>query len=763
MDIPKIYELNQEAYQNPLDVRWLQMPTAGNYLKHLARFPNIEWLDCVADSQTTEWPLLAQLPHLHTLNIRFFAVTVPEVFFEMRGLKTLSVSGSFYFLIDKIHQLQDLQHFSITNTSPVADGAIQWLEKAKQSGEEYEYPVFPQSVFQIRNLESLRINMPYLQFLPNDAFLNFDKIREISLTYNKINPNVIENIFSRKTLETLSLDLQHHTQKAVPLTELPASVGQLEHLNDLDLARHGLRSLPETFNRLVNLERLNLSGNRFKTFPFEVSNFKKLRKLDLSYNKIDALPEGLIYLENIETLNLRGNPIAKHPVYRKGEPAVAFLKKIQGLSPAAKKAAWAVFADEKDTVKETVLDLLLHALTVDLQLFQRAVHNLLNQRLKNPFEQTDAIEQPVLWLVGRKFFGLTKAELMERLISQEITVKNDFSTEVTHIVLGEVVAKSSVSKITGALIPLATADHLKLFLERLENPYLKQADEPLADNLLRLLNSAEESNVKLALQMLETGGIPDDLLYRVFCLCFYKIWGEYNLAPDLRRTFEKTGPPHMVRLTKQLWQKESEKLSAALLQQDSLDKKRLFDAAFYFFEPAIGIRLSQHDRQPPTEEETRLSWWMRFFKSLVIEISKTDSELTDYVFELCKQRKVFEAMLEQRQVLFTWLEAKGKIQEHVAELLIENRTLDVRQLWFNPLWLPLSMPIEIILMDTYTFRYTYKRTIQHYGSIQHLKKIRLEEAKFGHDSIDEALGLWQKYAPHIEIFPVDSPKLKLPF
>src|SRR6476620_12290403 len=69
------------------------------------------------------------------------------------------------------------------------------------------------------------------------------------------------------------------------LTELPASIGSLTHLQKLRVSGHQSTALPESIGRLSHLETLDLSNNRLTTLPVSLTGLKKLRLLDLSHNQ----------------------------------------------------------------------------------------------------------------------------------------------------------------------------------------------------------------------------------------------------------------------------------------------------------------------------------------------------------------------------------------------------------------------------------------------------------------------------------------------
>ncbi|KAK5773245.1 disease resistance protein RGA2-like [Gossypium arboreum] len=114
-----------------------------------------------------------------------------------------------------------------------------------------------------------------------------------------------------------------------PLTALPNSIGALKHLRDLDLAKcEGIRELPRSFYKLRSLQSLNLGGTGLKQLPDSVQRLIELRHLEitvkaehlkeiragcwtsLQYLKLnwciglECLPEGMQYLKSLRTLVL---------------------------------------------------------------------------------------------------------------------------------------------------------------------------------------------------------------------------------------------------------------------------------------------------------------------------------------------------------------------------------------------------------------------------------------------------------------------------
>lgn len=114
------------------------------------------------------------------------------------------------------------------------------------------------------------------------------------------------------------LELSHLT-----LSSLPEGLGEMQHLEHLDVLNVGLKSIPPEIGQLRRLKCLHLAGNDLTELPAEISQLKKLRKLFLNANQFNALPEWLGELERLELLHVPHNRLEVLP---------ETLKHLRGLS-----------------------------------------------------------------------------------------------------------------------------------------------------------------------------------------------------------------------------------------------------------------------------------------------------------------------------------------------------------------------------------------------------------------------------------------------
>lgn len=94
--------------------------------------------------------------------------------------------------------------------------------------------------------------------------------------------------------------------------ELPASIGDLEHLKTLELSFNEITGvLPESIGELHNLEVLAFNGNNLSgPIPASIGDLNSLKQLHLSSNKLTGIvPLSLNRLNNLEVFNVFDNSL----------------------------------------------------------------------------------------------------------------------------------------------------------------------------------------------------------------------------------------------------------------------------------------------------------------------------------------------------------------------------------------------------------------------------------------------------------------------
>ncbi|WP_334055897.1 leucine-rich repeat domain-containing protein [Polaribacter sp. P097] len=168
-------------------------------------------------------------------------------------------------------------------------------------------------------------------------------VTELYLIGSGITGNIPESFGDLK--ELIKIEFNRIRIGSANITGLPASIGELDKLEYLDLANNNLTSLPEEFGGMekvtfINLERnqlesittgigdftslenLNLSNQQnpqtgakvLTTLPNEIGNIATLKFLYLNDNGLTALPSSIGNLINLEQLLIKRNVLESLPI-----------------------------------------------------------------------------------------------------------------------------------------------------------------------------------------------------------------------------------------------------------------------------------------------------------------------------------------------------------------------------------------------------------------------------------------------------------------
>lgn len=126
---------------------------------------------------------------------------------------------------------------------------------------------------------------------------------------NSPNPPLIRqwvtNLFLNTELEELQIPFQN--------AELPDQFNSLTNLNRVDFSRSRLVQLPKSFCQLNALETLNLNDSLLTNLPDEISLLTNLTSIDLRRTLLNKIPEGLFSLRYLKNLYLEGVTVTEFP------------------------------------------------------------------------------------------------------------------------------------------------------------------------------------------------------------------------------------------------------------------------------------------------------------------------------------------------------------------------------------------------------------------------------------------------------------------
>ncbi len=116
--------------------------------------------------------------------------------------------------------------------------------------------------------------------------------------------NISESIRFLPNLQDLNLERNN-------LVTLPKQLAQLHELKRLFCSNNELKTLPEIFS--TSLVELHLNHNRLDHLPERLDLLQDLKILCASHNKLCSIPSSIICLKKLKTLNLRQNRLQELP------------------------------------------------------------------------------------------------------------------------------------------------------------------------------------------------------------------------------------------------------------------------------------------------------------------------------------------------------------------------------------------------------------------------------------------------------------------
>ncbi|KAK7459040.1 protein phosphatase 2C [Colletotrichum acutatum] len=182
----------------------------------------------------------------------------------------------------------------------------------------------PDEIGRLRNLEKFVMTNNRLSNALPDTFSELQGLRELDIKYNAITSIDIISLLPK--LEILSADHNSISQfigsfdriRSLKLNSNPITKFEINEpvltLKMLNLSHCQLASIDETFNMMLNLERLVLDKNYFVSLPPLIGNLSKLEHFSIANNNVAELPPSIGCLTELRVLDVRRNNIRKLPM-----------------------------------------------------------------------------------------------------------------------------------------------------------------------------------------------------------------------------------------------------------------------------------------------------------------------------------------------------------------------------------------------------------------------------------------------------------------
>ena len=272
---------------------------------------------------------------------------LPQEIYELPNLRALYLSSNrFETLSSDIAKLKNLTRVWLDdNELSLLPSEIGKLTRLKDFGlVGNNLKALPRKIGRLTELEVLSLAGNKLRALPSEIGM-LTNLGELNLAGNEIHtlPPEIGNLISltklnliANKLESIPLEIEHlKNLKSLQLSQnrissLPSEIKHLSNLETLALGDswlggNELTVLPAWIGKLSGLRNLEISSNKIYSLPPEIGKLTNLVLLDVSGNELEALPSEIKKITNLKELNLKGNanlPIPPEILKRIDSPAV---------------------------------------------------------------------------------------------------------------------------------------------------------------------------------------------------------------------------------------------------------------------------------------------------------------------------------------------------------------------------------------------------------------------------------------------------------
>lgn len=194
----------------------------------------------------------------------------------------------------------DIDDVPVDSVVLVVDGRIKKLDL---SG--FSITTLPPDLDELKELDTL-IMIPNLTQIP-EAVWDLRRLKTLKLSSEYLT-DIPDEISELDSLETLWLTNS-------PLTELPGGIGSLFNLTELNISGNELEESDSLFTETdtPDLEKLNISGNRYSRIPSWIYGMTNLKTLYADSNRIDSIPGTIGELTKVNFLGLGDNQISALP------------------------------------------------------------------------------------------------------------------------------------------------------------------------------------------------------------------------------------------------------------------------------------------------------------------------------------------------------------------------------------------------------------------------------------------------------------------
>ncbi|GGF23352.1 leucine-rich repeat domain-containing protein [Flavobacterium limi] len=299
-----------------------------------------------------------------------------------------------------------------------------------------------------------------------------------------------------------------------------------------ELTLTSISSLPQDILAQTDLEKLTISNSAL-AIPGSIANFQQLKELRFVGNTNLYLPVEILGLSKTFILFERNTP--EH-IQLAGQVIFEFQRK-KITEPQAKVFLMLLQEQDFDAVaeKEHVIAALDYRI--------KEIQSKALEKLNEIFPMTETLsENNIVCIVGNTE-AFAETDIKPRLKKLNINLQNKISQNATLVVL----AKEPKLKLPINDVLITTEDNFYQWINKADKLLLSEKTEANAQaitNVAAMLNSANPANVALALQMMKTNGVSNELLGEL--LIFINSSKDKTAIRTAKSLFKKFGPKEFI-------------------------------------------------------------------------------------------------------------------------------------------------------------------------------------------------------------------------
>ncbi|MBL4634396.1 MAG: SMI1/KNR4 family protein [Kofleriaceae bacterium] len=340
----------------------------------------------------------------------------------------------------------------------------------------------------------------------------------------------------RQTTPTFEKHLHDVVVRQTPFTDFEEALATPDKVRSLEL--DGVSELPATFSSFTKLETLKVENIKTIKLPGFLADLHALRSIEILGNAKE-ISERIFALPYLVKLYCFGYPKG----YTEGaiNTLLTEAQKERLVGDERQLRAALLLGNLESASELGTNEMLLRALDSKLAKVRRAASLVLAEKHSRVALSIENAEVAVLGKLNSDI-----DVLRERLCNHEATITNKVGPNTTHVLVGERPKRAWEEPLKMGLV-LFVERQLLDFLDEKQKPALvekSEANTEVSSALSKLLLSGSVDNVKLAIEMMKSGGAPSDLLEELLLVAQGRV-DDKEVQSDAMALFDAIAPPHV--------------------------------------------------------------------------------------------------------------------------------------------------------------------------------------------------------------------------